>query len=296
MAKFVPTNTSIEVGEAIAKAHGVKTESASLLKRSGSFYADVFSEVKEAFKPKFDHIKIDEFTRMQVNAFATSNYDTLGVKIDQYLDFWLMPVYQLVTMRAFYRIEGDNLAVWQDQFETALMTRFDASAYRERRHEFAYLFEDFPEAARISHHLSLASLVFVICHELAHHELDHFNQPYAQRLEYEADARGFELLQLLYQPDRIGTKLHWRPFSRSGASIFLRLLDVSDHLQVWKTGRETVRSGGTHPSSEDRFDRIMLSEQHGGQVQRDSREFWGGFGPVCDRVFDEFKQKYQKRG
>lgn len=277
----------------MAEAYGFTGDPTALMARSGSFYFEIYTEIVEALDPTLWHIKFTEFSRMEVNAFATRNDgNNPGVKLDQYLDFWLLPLYQLVTLRAFYRIEGDNLAIWQDQFETALMTRFDAHDYQQKRHEFLYLYQGFPEAFRVSHHLGLASLAFVFCHELAHHDLKHFEEHYTPALEYDADARGFEFLQRLYDPGRKGSKLHPRPFSLAGASIFLRLLDISDHVRGWQQNQAEVLSNRTHPKASERFDRIVALGNRNHSIQGDLVEFWNGFGPVCDAAQSELKAKY----
>ncbi|MEM9395788.1 MAG: hypothetical protein AAGA38_18175 [Pseudomonadota bacterium] len=268
-----------EVGDAIAsevaKAFGSDFRPDTLPRDGALLLTGYFEDIQRSLAPQFADINFAEFTRAKLNAHASKREGTGPyVHIDQHLDRWLLLAYQLLSIRAFYKLEGVNRNAVNALMTTCLQMAFDPTAFERMRADSVHLFTSYPESLRYAHHLSVGALVFVCCHELAHHDNDDIGEMPSHAIEYAADQKGFAFTQAVYAQSRNFSLLKPVPIGLAGIAILFWLFDLIERLAASANGRTRRKPSKTHPFALDRFGRLKPELE----ANADVRHFMGGYG------------------
>lgn len=129
-----------------------------------------------------------------INAKAATSQDGYEVHFDEQLDQWFMTICHLVYISAAYELDWPEFGRLTDFYSDGLnwiINPFLLEKNREPQREF---FENYAEAWNVTHPLSRAMTIFVMCHEAAHLKLKHLEDrkhPHLQ--EFEADAEALKM-------------------------------------------------------------------------------------------------------
>ena len=245
-----------------------------------------FEDIARANAPRFDHIRMAEFTRRRINAYADAS-DPLypHIHIDQRFDSWLLGMTLLWAVRAFNELGEENRAGVNKLLVRMLDVKTRPSEHEEVRDDMKQVFTQYGDALRVAHELSVAGCVFVACHELAHHELDHLSLGQSYEIELEADLRGYELMRRVYTGDTALVTLHRQPYAMAGSWAVLTLFDLWERRQAMLSGLTRIPVNPTHPASAVRLARLrpLLAREPARQVEA----FITGFGDAMHEIADE---------
>jgi len=273
------TERSVEVANAVAKACGENFDPEAAGASEGKFLTMIFEDVQRATSPQFDHVNMIEFTQRRITAWADETPDERPyIHVDQYLDQWLLAATQLLGLRAFYNLRGENAKAVNSLLAGTLNMAIDPDIQQSLRDDMIKVFVDFPEALKITHHMSMGSLVFVVCHELAHHAAEDIGKESNHKLELEADRNGLELMRQVYRfPGKLNV-LRTSPIGFAGVWSLFILWDFIERGVALKAKRASRISRETHPLAIDRLENLMPTLNSLEEVRR----FSDGFGPAVE--------------
>lgn len=267
------------IASAVAKAFGSEFRPESLQRSGELLLTGYFEDIQNALSPAFDEINFAEFTRTKLNAHASAPVG-IGpyIHIDQHLDRWLLLASQLLSIRAFYKLEGQNADAANSLMKTCLEMAFDPEAFDRMKPDSVHLMTDYPECLKFAHHLSIGALVFVCCHELAHHENGDIGLPPNHDLEYAADQKGLVTAKTVYASPRQFELLKPVPFGLAGIAILFWLFDLIEGLAARSRGLIERQTSATHPFALDRLARL----RPGLEADPDIQHFMNGYGNAVD--------------
>ncbi|MDE4142140.1 hypothetical protein [Phaeobacter gallaeciensis] len=263
----------------MAKAFGSEFRPESLQRSGELLLTAYFEDIQNALSPAFDEINFAEFTRTKLNAHASAPVDTGPyIHIDQHLDRWLLLACQLLSIRAFYKLEGRSADAANFLMKTCLEMAFDSEAFDRMKPDSVHLMTDYPECLRFAHHLSIGALVFVCCHELAHHAHGDIGRSPGHDLEYAADREGLVTAKTVYASSRRFRLLRPVPFGLAGIALLFWLFDLIECLAAQSRGLVKRQLSATHPFALDRLARLRPDLE----ANPDILHFVSGYGDAVD--------------
>lgn len=279
VSRFQMTDQSFDVANAVAAAFGETFNPSAAGAKDGDFLTRVFCDVQMATAPRFDHVNMAEFTRRRLAAWADADPDQRAyIHIDQYLDQWLLAATHLLGLRAFYNLRDDNAKAVTALMAGTLNMAFTTEIQRGLREDMIPVFVDFPEALKISHHMSMGSLVFIVCHELAHHADDDLDRDPTHAVEYSADKVGLDLMTTVYQTGEGFEVLKPSPLGFAGVWSLFMLWDLIERGAALFKKRASRIPRETHPFASNRLSNLMPILGQFGDVRHMSE----GLGPALD--------------
>jgi hypothetical protein len=279
VSRFQMTDQGLEVANAVAAACGETFDLSAAGAKDGDFLTRVFRDVQKATAPRFDHINMAEFTRRRLAAWADADPDRRAfIHIDQYLDQWLLAATHLLGLRAYYNLKDENAKAVTALMAGTLNMAFSTEIQQGLREDMIPVFVDFPEALKVSHHMSMGSLVFIVCHELAHHAHDDLDQDPNHAVEYDADRAGLELMTSVYKSLAVFGVLKPSPLGFAGVWSLFMLWDLIERGSALFKKRVSRMPRETHPFASDRLTNLMPIL---GQFE-DVRHMSEGLGPALD--------------
>lgn len=281
---FRPTADSRAISEALAKAAGLPFDMERAESRAGRLLTFYFQDIRTALAPRFDHIESADFTQRQINAFSDYFVDDQKryIHVDQLFEMWLHSLIHLWSVRAFHNLSESSREDFNSLFGWALDVRDDPNSHEVVREDMLHVFAKFPEAMQMAHQLTIASMVFIVCHELAHHELEHLGRNASHALEYEADKRGYDLMREIYAYPGTMATITRPSYGMVGAWMVLRILDLSERRQAQRRNRKERRRLISHPPASDRLERLqpLLNQEQNRNVE----DFMDGYGIACTAI------------
>lgn len=255
---FKSTEASRQVAATVAAALGQTYQPNAFGSGRDQILTIYFEDIARALAPRFDHLRMAEFTRRRLNAYADLDAeDRPYIHIDQQLDMWLLAATQLVGIRAFYAMEGDNQRSINTLFERVMSMDTDPTMHESTREDMLHLYIDFKDTLRITHHIGVASLVFVACHELAHHAHGDDERTRGHEMEFEADHAAWQLFQETYAARSRLQVIRPMPYAPVGIWMILILMDLVERMACKRKNLWSRPVSGTHPFAADRLSRLM---------------------------------------
>lgn len=133
---------------------------------------------------------------------------------------------------------------------------FDARAHEILKENMVHVFTDFPESLRVTHELSVASLVFIACHELAHHASGDLAKDEGPALEFAADTLGLELATRVYQSTTPMRLLRPNRQALAGVWTLMSLWDLIERVNAVRNKQMMRLRSKSHPFAADRLARL----------------------------------------
>ena len=241
----------------MAQRTGETFDEAEVTAQAGQLLTVYFHDIVRALAPRFDHVRIEDYTLRRIQAIADQDSQAKDfVHIDQQFDMWFSDLAFLWAVKMFNPLS-------EEEHKTLVILFIDILDMPEvpLQHEFtrervAPLLLAYPETLKVAHALSVAGIVSVICHELAHHELGHVGLPADPDLEYQADALGFELMKTVYGAEKPPDLVEPQRYSLAGAWFALRVIDFRERRQAHATARLNRLQSENHPLATERLHKL----------------------------------------
>ncbi len=254
IGRYTPSEQSLDFSERVAQVQGVPFDREATRALGTNLYEEMYAELVQVLElegavPDF-HSGVFRSPRA-FSAYTPSGRPIVG--LDMIFEYWMTSLHHIVGVLAFTvpdKTEERRIA----RDVTSLFGLFQNSGdFKRVRGPIAYYYlaQHYAEIIRISNLLSRASLVFVMCHELAHLQLNHHGRAAGPDQELEADRRAAELFKHVVakgQENRLGI-IHIDPKVMCGPLIFTMILEL---FEAWLISRGVDLSGGTHPPASER--------------------------------------------
>ncbi len=181
---FLPTEYSLEIAELISKildSEFCKEETELLSRELHERYFDIIYKI---IGNDIEKIAFYSQSMRSVSAFAGKDF----VQFDQQIDFWLFTFCHMITILACKVIDDDEFEDIIKQICCNLNIMRNPYLHEKNREQFKpYLFRH-SDCLELSHAMSRAMIVFILCHEVAHISLEHSKVKQSKESEFEADA------------------------------------------------------------------------------------------------------------
>lgn len=258
-------------------------------KLSRRLHRAYFESIVEALELDLDSLGFASGSAGQVAAFVPRA--TSIVHLDEQLDFWTFTVTHLLAVAACKRLSDDERCVLLDLFAFACEPELFAERHDESRARFQPWMHEHDDCLELSHALSRAMLVFVICHELGHAALGHTKMQASLSHEHEADELAIRYLSKI---QRKGTNVRWIFLHEKllcAPVLLFRILAFSELVTAKRTGE--MPSSTTHPSPNDRAARVEA--QLDGVLLEGARYVLDGFSKALDGIWHDLNLSQSER-
>jgi hypothetical protein len=195
--KFIPTPEALAVAREMASALGDTFDEATTSQTAFNLLEIYFNDVASIFPAETASIHFEHLASRDFAAFITPRAGHSLIFIDQQLDCFLFSAFFSNSLLSCHVFEANDQQRVVSLFQRSLMTYSNPYHHEVLRGEQKPYFLEYPKDAVLANSLVLATVGFVLCHEIAHHHLGHFEREQTPALEHEADALGFYLLSLL---------------------------------------------------------------------------------------------------
>lgn len=281
VSRFQITEKGVEVASKVAQACGGTFIANAAGAVDGDFLTWVFCDVQRATAPQFDHVNMVEFTRRRLSAWADiTAHERPYIHVDQYLDQWLLAATHLLGLRAFYNLQDDIAKSLNSLLARTLNMAVDPEVQKSLRDDMIDVFVDFPEALKVTHQMSMGSLVFIVCHELAHHAAGDRGQDAGHKIEFAADQRGLELMVEVYRSAETFQVLRPSALGFAGVWSLFILWDLIERGMALSQKRGSRMPRETHPFALARLEELMPQLES----FEDVRRFREGFFPAVEKI------------
>lgn len=268
----------------MSEAIGIPFDADIAESQAGRLSTLYFRDIQTATSPRFDHISVADFTRQQIAAHSAMFGDDERpyVHVDQLFEFWLHVIIHIWSIRAFYTLTPKNQDGLNSLMRWALDVRSDPVTHRDVADDMLHVYAKYGEALQISHQLTVAGMAFIICHELAHHELLHIGKKPSQELEFEADRAGFQILRQVLSSEHELEMIKGRPFSLASVWIVLQIIDLSERRLAQRAGKTHRLQSKSHPLAETRISRLLPMLES--EANPDVDHFIEGYGEALEQI------------
>lgn len=193
---YHPSEASLDLAEELAAQFGKEINRAETAELANALTGEIYADVVRVLGDTFEDIELIDASERRVTASAGQlRSGRSAVYLDQHMDFWLFNMCMLWTIASEVSLSGSEVDEFIDTFTMALDMEAGLIPHEEVRQRMMPYILAYPHVAEFAHCLSIASLVFVFCHELAHHQLDHMGQEGGRSLEFSADREGIRSLR-----------------------------------------------------------------------------------------------------
>ena len=189
------TIDSLRKAEQVAEALDLPFDGASTVELAHTLQKMYHHDVCKALDICPERIQFRHGILSSMEAFVVPFRQRPTIYFDELLDFWLWDLNFLLTFSSCYEFDGEENAELSRMVISRLTWKHGPEAqHLLARDEIWPIGLRYPQVLLASHALTMTQVAFIICHEVAHAELDHLNQPYYPQMEVEADELAFKFL------------------------------------------------------------------------------------------------------
>ncbi|ODS22910.1 hypothetical protein AB835_11705 [Candidatus Endobugula sertula] len=266
--RAVATADSLNKSRQLADLLGVPFDEQAVESDANQLLYLYFEEIKKALPDATQHYHFLSYGSRDFTASA--GRDRKGnkiIEIDEHWSFFLYNANIILCIWACIVLDDSEKA------ELVQLFRESLNAFSNKEHHEDFRERMWPTLVRHVKVLALANLLtaamvsYLICHELAHHNLHHLDQPHSHHTEFEADELGYSYFCKIIEQFGTLKKLKVTPNMHGAPLIGFEYLKAAEW--VYNTD-----SNGSHPLAKERIRRLTpLFEQY---ASAESKELWTG--------------------
>ena len=254
--RYVPTERSLDLAESIARAQGTSFDREAIRKLGGNLYEVMFADIIRVLNVDATAITFRSGVYPFARAFSAKAQDGRpAVVLDMVFDYWLFSLTQLVCITIFtVPDEQERRQITADVSYLFELFSYSGDFKTSRRRMARYLLDPNynNENLKISNLLTRAMIIFVLCHELVHIQLQHLDQPASTDAELRADAHAVSSFVKIveYGKTNRDTHIYVDPRMAGGPLVMSMIFEL---YEAWLTARGVdLEQQSTHPPSKDR--------------------------------------------
>ncbi len=178
----------MKLAQAVAEACDLEFDARNVEELADRLHNEIYSELVsflglEQSAPQFHY---GGYAQAQASAVQTED-QRHHIILDTVFDYWVSSLTHLMviaTTRTMENREWQLLIVSTKEFFSLLT---NVNQFQTVKEKFSIHLLEYSDCLNVSHALGRAMIIFVLCHELAHFQLDHFSREASEEMEFEAD-------------------------------------------------------------------------------------------------------------
>ena len=240
---FKPTKESLSLAKSIADKLGIPFDE-NLTHHQGIWLLDIyFMEICTVLPEETKNIQFENLASRDFAAFIEPTSSKPLIYMDQQLQFFLLSAFFINAIWACRVLDNDTKNDLKRLFSETICTLHNPYHHESLRKKELVYFQLFENELKLANALTICSLAFIMCHEIAHKNLDHLNQPESHNQEFEADKLAFSYLGEVAKHFETLPNLKIAP-NKTGAAIL-----AFEYLAIAESANTDEATSHTHPPS-----------------------------------------------
>lgn len=251
--KRVPSEDSLDLSQQIAETLKMPFDRVEVSSHGRNILSLYFDDIVCVLPEVGEQLFVEHGSINTLEAFVGPASERGHIFVDEHLDFWLFGLNFLTNFKACYHCSDEEVAQLSEWIRGHLnMLDNPTAIHLTLRDDLRPLLEDFTAILPATNALTVAMLVFILCHEISHYFLNHLEQAAAPQLELEADQRAYELFLRLASHR---TELKYAQIDESVTSAPCLLMLYFRALVLFRDGKDVASD--THPPVTDRLNQLL---------------------------------------
>ncbi len=277
--RFVPTENSLSFSETIAKALDMPFDKTATKKHSYELLERYFKDISQVLPDETDGCYFENFASRNFMAFADQIENTPIISIDEQWQMFLMSANIIVCVRACIVLNEDERCQNNALFRENLETFSDPYTHEILREKMRPIFIKHAEVLPLANLLTIGMFGFMLCHELAHHNLGHMDNIQNKQQELDADTKGFEYLT------RVSEQFEQLKFLKVPPNMLCAPVLAMTYLRALETIGIIANESNSHPSSSQRTQNLY--EQFNTVANDNALYLFNGLRLSSEELIDE---------
>ena len=280
--KYVATADSLDFSETVANALGIpfdKNQTKTIARKLHDLY---YKDISLVLPEETRSCRFDNFASGSFVAFADQEKNVPLINIDEQWAMFFLDANILTCIRAFHVLTEaeafQNALIFKENLET-FKNPLLHETIREKMKPFIM---KYVEILPIANLLTMCMFGFILCHELAHHNLGHIYEVPHKQQELDADTRGFQYLK------RVSHQFEQLEFLKIPPNMLGAPVVAMIYLQALEAIGIISTSGDTHPSVSQRTQNLY--EQFNKVANEEARYLYNGLHLSCEEFVDEISR------
>ena len=282
--RMVATDASLDFAEQVAKLAGLPFDRDQARTEAASLEATIFSDVCKLTDLSPEEFRFEAGAYFQTRVFAMRDDQGRGtIALDRTFEYWISCLCLLSAVATFETLSEREMARLSGQMDRTLNLFVDGSGFERSREEMKVYLVRYAHLLNISEGLARAMLVFTLCHEIAHHLLDHLSGPPSSDQEFEADQIAAErFFRIVDAGESARSSTAYVDPKISGAPLILAELMLLFEEWFAAAYGETESASDRHPGASERLERLVpvFADRLGETAQEIVHGFAAGIGDL----------------
>lgn len=260
ISQFLANEKSLNLSKEIAELMGYEIDLKKTKELSDTLHGKYFQSVIKSAEIDILNSKFISGSMREITSFVSSEKKESEIFFDQQMDFWLLDMAHLNTIAACKVLNEKEFQVLEDIFDETLETFINPYKHEDLREKFKPLFFNHPKCFNLAHGISKSMIAFIICHELAHIDLNHAKFSHKIDHEFEADELATNYYLKMIENT---TKRDLIYVEKQFLMLPILLLNYFGIIEKYNFVKYAISpSRKTHPSPIERAERIFNQLSH----------------------------------
>ena len=249
---------------------------------ASNLLATYFTDITRVIEINDASLIFDHFASSEISAYSGFTDDQRPIIFfDQNLDHWLFSIYQAFAIRAFFIVTDEVRKETNGILTMILRSLKQPDLHLGIRERLRAYMAKYPKALPVINCLTMTSNAFIICHEIAHYQLEHDGNINDHNQEYQADQTGYEYLLALSKAPDATQHLKITPNFLCSPCLLMRCLDLAEQFFAREAGVE-IKDSQSHPRAEKR--RLALQDANLKNWNLEAQNLYDGFNATIDEL------------
>jgi len=286
--KFITTPQSIEAAETVASWTGRSFDPVENQKVVDTYHEKMFGDLLLTLSLPTDTIEFISGSFKMTTTFAAKGAAGDQIILDETFDFWTFGLAHYACIATFEVLDDEEWSKLIENLGNMLLLYNDAHMYQTVREGFWHYMEKYKQCLEFSHMLSKGILGFILCHEIAHCQLDHLNAKASKAVELEADTLAVQHFLKIIHANQASDNaaFHLHPAQQAAPLISMELLNLHE---TWLSLNGVFPSNDSlHPRANERKQNI--ENEISPVLNEDSVYFYEGFLNAMDDLKTQMRK------
>ncbi len=280
---FIATESSLAFSELIANALDIPFDKEITRKHANKLLDHYFDDISLILPKETENCNFENFASRSFEAFADFSEGVPLINIDQQWHMFLMDANILICIRTFTVLNKKESDQNLTFFKENLMTFHDPYHHETLREKLRPLILKHTEILPVANLLTMCMFSFMLCHELAHHNLGHvLERTINKQQELDADTQGFEYLKHISEKFEELNFLKIPPNMLGAPTIAMTYLRALEIIGVIAT------KSNSHPSANQRHKNLY--RQFNAVANDNARYLFDGLGLSSKELIAQMRE------
>ena len=288
VTRIQPTEDSLSVAQSVADDLDIQMDKEKTRILASNLLGAYFIDIIRVIDIDDPSLVFDHFVSSDISAYSGFTVDQKPIIFfDQNLDNWLFSIYQVLAIRAFFILSDDVRKDTNNILTMILRCLKQPDLHLEIRDRLRPYIAKYPNALPVVNCLTMTTNAFIICHEIAHYQLNHDGSANDHNQEYQADQTGYEHLLALSKSPEKTQHLKITPNFLCSPCLLMHCLDLAERFFARESGTTKIESSASHPLAEKR----LIALQRVGQSTwgTEALDLYNGFKCTIDELADDLE-------